>query len=295
MAVLLGLGAFLPAASAASARVLTRTATAQVSGPSGSLGTAVARCPRGTAAISGGYLTDFVFRQDGSGTAMLPYTSRRQGRRAWKVSAYTFGSGDPLTLTARVNCAAGLGRLFTRKRHATATGVGGNPMLRSVMAHCPRHSFALAGGFHYSVNGRATNPPDTPPVAMAFGSRAVARSWGVTVARQADGISQVTAFAYCSKRRPMARHHSRLVRRRSGPPASSSVSSPPCPDRSLPVSGGFTARFPLFGGGQFGLTIGSGLETDGRWRMDGFPLSSQSPLNSIVYCLSDSQFSGSAG
>ena len=63
--------------------------------------------------------------------------------------------------------------------------------------HCPHHFFAVAGGFHISINGRSTNPSDSPPVSGILGSRAVARAWAVTGARIGT--------------RPLAPHRLRLL------------------------------------------------------------------------------------
>ena len=88
-----------------------------------------------------------------------------------------------------------------KKISIQATSTDPNP--GNATAHCPHHFFAVSGGFHISINGRSTNPSDSPPVSMILGSRAVARSWAVTGARD--------------RQRPLAPHRLRLLL--SGSPA----------------------------------------------------------------------------
>ncbi|MGZ8667684.1 MAG: hypothetical protein ACXWZM_11330, partial [Solirubrobacterales bacterium] len=181
------------------------SATTQVDGPTGTVASVTARCPRGTRAVSGGYEPTFVFRPNGSGTALLVNTSRRLGPRAWKVSAYQLGFGDQVSLTATANCSSILGRPMVRIKKRSIEAAPNNPNPGNASAHCPHHYFPVAGGFHISINGRSTNPSDSPPVSIVLGSRAVARDWAVTGARNGTGSSRLTAFAYCYPVRPLGR------------------------------------------------------------------------------------------
>ena len=71
----------------------------------GSMGTGsvTARCPKGQEAYSGGFANP-DFGNDPGDPRIVPFESRRIGRRAWRVSAGNFG--DPGTLTAFAYCKA---------------------------------------------------------------------------------------------------------------------------------------------------------------------------------------------
>ena len=82
VALTLALTSAAPAAAPGTSRpqsVLTVSASQVVRGPTGTIGSATAHCPRGTRAISGGY--DSTFRAG----ALLPFASIRSGPRSWRV------------------------------------------------------------------------------------------------------------------------------------------------------------------------------------------------------------------
>ncbi len=285
LTALMGVAFAVPAAASASPAMKTVSATTQVDGPTGTMASATARCPRGTRAVSGGYDPTLVFQATGSGTALLVNTSRRLGPRAWKVSAYQLGGGDQVSLTATANCSSELGRPMVRiaKRSIAATSSDPNP--GNASAHCPHHFFAVAGGFHISVNGRSTNPSDSPPVSMILGSRAVARSWAVTGARIGSGHSRLTTFAYCYPVRPLGRPEVRTIQART-PIVVDHLLSPRCPRRWYAVSGGYSARFPMGQGQGSIIPFSASLSGARRWRFGAVAVNGISaPFNGFTYCL----------
>jgi hypothetical protein len=280
-----GVAAAGPTAASANQGLKQVSVTTEVDGPTGTVASATARCPRGTRAVSGGYDPTNVFHPNGSGTALLVNTSRRLGPRAWKVSAYQLGGGDQVELTASANCSRDLGRPMVRIKRISITATPNNPNPGNASAHCPHHFFAVAGGFHISINGRSTNPSDSPPVSMILGSRAVARSWAVTGARIGTGRSRLTAFAYCYPTRPLGRPKVDVMRANT-PVSNDHLLTPRCPRGYYAVSGGYSARFPMGPGQGSGLPVSSGLLGARRWSFGVVVLNGGStPFNGFTYCL----------
>jgi hypothetical protein len=275
---------FAVAPASASKGLITASVTKEVSGPTGTIATATARCPRRTRVISGGYDPTNVFHPGGSATELVVNTSRRTGRRAWRVSAYQLGGGDTVQLTATANCSADLGRLMARTRHISIDARPGNPAAENASAHCPRHYFALSGGFQLSINGRSTSPSNSPPVSMIIGSRAVARSWAVTGARMGTGHSSMTAFAYCYPTRPLGKSRVGTMHA-TDPIRNDRLLTPRCPSGWFAASGGFSARFPMGPGQGNLLPVSSGLAGKRRWSFTGISQGGNSPFNGFTYCL----------
>jgi hypothetical protein len=277
-----------PATAAARPPLKTVSATTQVDGPTGTTASVTARCPRGTRAVSGGYEPSLMFHPNGSGTALLVNTSRRLGPRSWKVSAYQLGGGDQLSLTAIANCSRDLGRPMVRikKRSVEAAqGNPNNPNPGNASAHCPHHFFPVAGGFHISINGRSTNPSDSPPVSMILGSRAVARSWAVTGARLDSGHSRLAAFAYCYPVRPIGRPKVKVIRPRT-PVGIDELLTPRCPRGWYAVSGGYSARFPMGPGQGSSIPYSSSPQGARRWSFGAVAVNGvTAPFNGFTYCL----------
>lgn len=271
--------------SASAGGLTSVSAFRDITGPTGTLATVTVRCPRGTRVVSGGYDPANVFHPNGSGTELVVNTSRRTGRRAWKVSAYQLGRGDTVRLTATANCSAELGPLMTRTRRVSVSGKPGNPAVGTASAHCPHHFFALSGGFQISVNGRATSTsPNSPPVSLILGSRAVARSWAVTGARMGPGHSSMTAFAYCSSTRPLGRPKVGTLHARA-PNRSDRLTTPRCPRGMIAASGGFSARFPMGPGQGRILPLSSGLVGARRWTFTAISQNGDAPFNGFTYCV----------
>ncbi len=282
---LAGLGLTGSAAAAARPPLKTVSATTQVDGPTGTLAKVTAHCPRGTRAVAGGYDPTFVFHPNGSGTALLVNTSRRLGPGAWKVTAYQLGGGDPVSLTAIANCSSELGRPKVRISQRSILATPNNPNPGNATAHCPHHYFAVAGGYHISVNGRSTNPSDSPPVSMVIGSRAVARDWAVTGARVGTGRSKMTAFAYCYPVRPLGRPKVGIMHQRS-PVGIDQLITPRCPLGWYAVSGGYSARFPMGPGQGSSLPAYSKPHGTRRWSFGAVAVQgSNAPFNGFTYCL----------
>ena len=284
----IALAAAFPAAASARPGLTQVSATTPVDGPTGTTASATARCPAGTRAISGGYDPTNVFHPNGSGTALLVNTSRRLGPRAWKVTAYQLGGGDPVELTATANCGRQLRRPMVHIKRISISATSTDPNPGNATAHCPHHFFAVSGGFHISINGRSTNPSDSPPVSLVIGSRAVARAWAVTGARVGTGRSRLTAFAYCYPVRPIGMPKVGVIHART-PIRNDNMRTPRCPRGTYAVSGGYSARFPMGPGQGSAIPVSSGLLGPNRWSFGAIVTQGESTaFNGFTYCLRES-------
>lgn len=76
-----------------------------VSVPPGGANTAIAKCPRGSEAVAGGFSNPGYTDPTGTGPAIYPYESRRaSNKRKWKVSGWNGGSSASGTLVASAYC-----------------------------------------------------------------------------------------------------------------------------------------------------------------------------------------------
>jgi hypothetical protein len=192
-------------------------------------------------------------------------------------------------LTATANCGRLLGRPMVHTKKISIRATSSNPNPGNATASCPHHFFAVSGGFHISINGRSTDPSDSPPVSAILGSRAVARAWAVTGARIGSGSSRLTAFAYCYPVRPIGRPKVSMIRAQT-PTGNDNMRTPRCPRGTYAASGGFSARFPMGPGQGSVLLVSSGLSGADRWSFGAIATQGASaPLNGFTYCLRDSR------
>ena len=167
-------------------RFQTRSASVEVSGVTGSV---VARCPRGSRAISGGF-DDPDF--DGStGRPVIAYQSRRAGKRRWRVVGQRV-SPEIGELSAHVRCARAKAPKVARAQATLDPMASG---ATRIVARCKRGRRAISGGFE-------SDAPPLPGKGSVVLIRALRklgqRRWMVSVA--ATGIeTTVTAYAYCER------------------------------------------------------------------------------------------------
>jgi hypothetical protein len=155
----------------------------------GASGSALARCPRDTVLISGGFAGETA----GPDPLFLVETSRARGKRFWQVKAENSEgfTSAPGNLAAHVYC-RNTGKL--RERAKTKT-VGGGPAFEAVAvkAKCKRSQRVISGGFE---------GPDPDEGAVMASKKRGKRRWLVraVVFPPADAV-ELTAYAYCEKKR----------------------------------------------------------------------------------------------
>jgi hypothetical protein len=171
------------------AKVKSFTESTEV-GPGPDSGSVTAKCPKGTRAVSGGFANPDAEVTGPVQTLILPYESRREGKREWVVSGQNTAAGDG-TLIAQVNCAKGI----KAKEVSSTLGSGGPIVDGALRATCKRGQAVISGGF-------GSNEPDSIETdgPLVFGSlKAGKRSWDLLVAT-IDPTLDFTAYAYCQKK-----------------------------------------------------------------------------------------------
>ena len=148
-----------------------------------STGSATAKCPRGSEAVSGGWATP-----DGQGEdAPFAYESRRKGERKWKVSAFNNDNANAQRLVAYAYC-DNHGPDLRAKSDKVNVPAGEK---RSAKAKCRHGSKAYSGGFKGQVDPNASGP-------FAFTSkRTGGGDWQAKAAGNNSGTHKFKVYAYC--------------------------------------------------------------------------------------------------
>jgi hypothetical protein len=157
-------------------------------------GSAVARCPRGTEAVGGGFGT---WKFDPSqGPQVLTLTSKRTGERGWKVVGVNFppnsGPGHAGTLVAHAYCEAARFKLVTRSKEVTP----GPGALKTFDVPCPNGGRAFSGGFDGHVQIQGNQATATITSRRAAGGHA----WRSSALSIFGNPGSATAYAYCRHR-----------------------------------------------------------------------------------------------
>ncbi len=152
----------------------------------GSYGSVVARCPRGSQAIAGGF---------GTNQSVITLTSKRAGKRGWKVGGVNINdSGNPSAqLVAYAFCKTPGAKIVTRSRDATVSSE-----FQTTSVKCPKHSKALSGGFDGHVSGAGGQLT----AAGALDSKRAdhGRVWTTSaLSVSAPNEATITTYAYCHR------------------------------------------------------------------------------------------------
>jgi hypothetical protein len=192
--------------------------------PEDKTATAIAKCPKGTTLVSGGFAApDRVYAGGGPYTEIL--SANRKGKRAWAVRGENFSSRDG-TMYSYAYCAdvgpikvAEGSDTVKEQRGATAT------------ARCPRGLTALSGGWA-GENAGGGRPQMIPFLSKRKGTD------GWTVGAVNGSFNQsatLTAFAYCADLDPPEE----VVNESSGPILSAPSLGVSCKGGRVAISGGF--------------------------------------------------------
>jgi hypothetical protein len=153
-----------------------------------SFGSVVAKCPHGSQAIAGGFA---------SNRGIIALTSRRAGKRGWKVGGATIDdSGNPSgppRLTAYAYCKAPGPEIVTRSKDTTVSSA-----FRTSTAKCPKHAKAVSGGFDGNV--RRLGGQLTAAGALDSKRAAHGRAWTTSaLSVSAPNPATITTYAYCRR------------------------------------------------------------------------------------------------
>jgi len=207
--------------------VFKRVGVVDIDGTQGTKGRGVARCPKGTRAISGGWAMS-----DAEETGLLVIGSRRVGTRGWAVTAIQTANSFFTDLLPTAYCERGA----RRSRPVSATGSVPSGQTGSVDATCPKRRKAVVGGFTIPTSSDFSRG-GLPIVSRRVGRR----TWRVVVRAYPTDGAMVTAYAYC------ARRPGKLRQRPASKPTKDlgrhvGVKSGKCPKRIGARAGGFAIR-----------------------------------------------------
>lgn len=149
-------------------------------------------CPAGTEAIAGGFAAPGF---GPGGATVVAFTSKREGRRTWRVEAVNIPTdgGD----TGKAGKLVGFAYCFADppqvKRVAASADVGQDGLTR-VAARCPDGTKAISGGFDGNVSFGAEIS-----AAAAVASKRMGHAAGWTAKGLSAGspTAKLTVYAYC--------------------------------------------------------------------------------------------------
>jgi hypothetical protein len=150
---------------------------------SGSPGSATARCPRGSEAVSGGFRSPDAA---GGERQVFGVASRRVSDRKWRVFAYNNDDSHRQRLVAFAECDKHQPGLRTESKRVRVRLV----RTRTATARCGRGHKAFSGGFGGVVNGNGSGP-------FPFKSKRTKRGWRAGAVGNGAGTHRFTVFAYC--------------------------------------------------------------------------------------------------
>jgi hypothetical protein len=159
--------------------------------PASDHGSATAKCPRGTEAVSGGFRSP---KAGPDAETLFAFTSKRVGDRKWKVAVGNNDSTDAHKLKAFAYCDKHQPGLVTRSKDRTLAG--GDKL--SLSPKCPNGRRAFSGGYASTID------PATDTAGFAFTSRRDSKSsWKVSAFGNGGGMAMTTstetALVYCKK------------------------------------------------------------------------------------------------
>jgi hypothetical protein len=262
----------VPAGAVKSTKPVRAIGTAELSGK-GATGTAVARCPKGTSVLGGGYGQTPPATIPGA-TLVDIGGSYRLNKRSWAVTGVQVLTGRSL-LTAYAYCL---------KKIKIKTGAKSVPLpaaarsQATVVATCPSGT-AVSGGF------RKPNYDGTFTFLTDFEQDAK-NSWTMTGVRSntaATVAGSLTSYAYCAKGkiREVISNGTGILA--TAPAARSILPSPICKPR--PYAGGFRAPYIEVNSSADGR--GSFLVTDSRqtgktWTVAGLPIGGSNTVGTAI-------------
>ena len=246
------------------------------------VGSAIAKCPRRTGVIAGGFSTP-KFSPGDNGSSAARIGSQRVGKRKLKTTAFNFGDQ-----TAVIRSLAYCSRAGLRVRVASQKVFVAPQSADVAIATCPGTSRAVGGGF--ATPG--FNPGGAPRVLTLTSKRVAPSQWRVEAYNINDGGSSsdprpgtLIAYAYCLDDAP------RIVTRSKRTPASvqgkTRTAKVRCPRRMKALSGGFDGNIVLSANPTGAGAIASRRAAHGRaWRTTALSISEhKAKVTTIAYCI----------
>lgn len=157
-------------------------------------GTVTAKCKKGQTALSGGSESETVDLEAPDTTAILPYESRKQGKRKWTASGINIGDteGDFLGQVICHERKALKPREAEDTVNASATTAG----VDDISVKCGKKRRVVSGGFSSEEPFDST----TGSLGLVFASHKQGNRWNISaLATQED--HDFTVYAYCEKKK----------------------------------------------------------------------------------------------
>jgi hypothetical protein len=272
-AITIGLGAVLAVSAATAAKPETefgklKTARASVTVPGVQLeiGSATAKCPKGSRAVSGGWTSDPI------NADLQVFESRRVGKRKWKVAAtQPTNNAVDTELTALAYCDELAPRAKAVEATATVPAFGSE----GVEAKCPKGAKATAGGMFAEIDF-----VDGEFGIVLASHRTGKRTWR-THAGSEGGTPQVTAIAYCTRGvgKVRVKEGSDVI---PDPFEFATAETGKCKKKVKARAGGFEIEAPE---GDREYLVGESRRAGRRWVVSAHELSAENaPLNAFAYC-----------
>jgi hypothetical protein len=249
----------------------------------GVTGTAVARCPKGTNVIGGGYGQSPAATAAGS-TLVDIGGSYRLNRRSWAVTGVQVGPGRSV-LSAYSYCLKNV-KIKTGKKTVPLPSAARSQA--TVVAECPSGK-AISGGFvKPNYDGKSFTY-------LTDYEQDLRNSWTMTGVRSTtNAVSEgsLTAYAYCAKNKKAKEAVANGVGILATAPATRAIApSPTC--KPAPWAGGFRAPYVEVNNGPTGR--GAFLVTDSRatgrtWTVAGLPIGGTDTVgrpiafSALAYC-----------
>lgn len=151
------------------------------------IGTAQARCPTGSEAVSGGFKSP---KGGPTAATLFPYVSKRVGNTQWRVSVGSNDNTNSHKVTVFVYCDRHEPGLTKESKKGTVKPAG----TLTLDIGCGRGSQAFSGGFESTIDF------DNSSVAFPFTSKRVSRQrWRVSAFGNSRGHAEkLTAIVYCT-------------------------------------------------------------------------------------------------
>jgi hypothetical protein len=147
-------------------------------------GSATAKCPSGSEAVSGGFASPGDPGTEGN--VAFPFTSKRVGDDKWRVVGFNSDETDPEKLVAFAYCDKHGPRLKTESKHVVVPG----KQKRSTTANCGHGDKAYSGGYAAELDVHRNG-------AFTFTSKRTNGGDWTAAAEGSRNGGQLTVFAYC--------------------------------------------------------------------------------------------------
>jgi hypothetical protein len=179
------------AANASGEALKKRSATVTV--PTSEDAVATAKCKQGEKAISGGFeAPEFDFSEE-----VVPYASRKQGARGWRVAAANWSNEFSHPLTAYVYCREG--KKLTTAQAETEIPFSESPGSATASAKCDRGEKVVSGG--YEIPDYELVAGDFRVEGYAYSSRKTGgREWSAAGIEYSQEAITIRAYVYCREK-----------------------------------------------------------------------------------------------